>query len=478
MEQENERIPNLVQKRNARKLVIIIGLSLIIPIVCLVVYFAIYHQNKNPDTPAIYFEDAKTYYYGIGQNNDGTGLKLENSWAQDLSFDKFRLKQKGSSVNIDNFLAIPMSTGRSEIQLSYENKVVANYIINVHDKAKYIDNEEQLANIQKNDVCIQTRNINITKEIAIDDFSGEYYGNYFSINNLKITSGSGLFGNLTNARISSLIISDTKVNLTIDEDTVFGVIAGNTYASHFYGIEATGEINVLSDSAHEVVIGTLFGKLGYDMRSSQELNAADSYAVSDSYSKITINITSNSRIIAGGIAGGLENLSIKDCTYGGSINIKNQSTSESGMLVGGVIGFIDNKVPTAGLHTLEFIKGENLTNEGGIVIKNINNRSINKVGGIFGEITNTALSNCYTFAKIEIVIDEGLLYVGGILGYANKSDSVSSLSMYIENSVSRGTIDITAKIFAFADAIAAFGEGLYIMDSCDSSECIINLKGS
>ncbi|MDR0696668.1 MAG: hypothetical protein LBF68_03880 [Christensenellaceae bacterium] len=461
--------------RKAKTIILFISFLVFLAIVTIVAVVLIKNIDKNED---FNFDLPKTFYYGATIN---VPLKVDSTWVQGLKFNDFDVVQKGSLVVMNSdYILDPQEEGQTELKILYDNKVIAVYIIDIFSNPKYISSADDFKSIEKYDLCIQTQDFIVKSNTMIDDFSGKYYGNYFAISGLDVSNNSGLFNNLLNARISGVKLDKVQGKVTDITRIFFGALVNNAYASHFYGIEASGSISFELPDTAIFNIGSLFGTLEYDDRTTEYLNATDPYAASDCLSQININIKTNGKILTGGIVGSLVNLSIKNCTYSGIITIANYDDDALEMTIGGIVGYVNNRVPIAGLLTNEFINGDTLINDGSIIIKDILNKTTNKIGGIFGEVLNTSITNCEARGLIEIISGSGHLYAGGIIGYATKSDSVSTLNMYIEKSIVEGVMDIFAKGTVHCGGIAGFASNMTINEDNNNSgyRIIINKANS
>ena len=189
--------------------------------------------------------------------------------------------------------------------------------------------------------------------------------------------------------------------------------------------------------------------------------------------KGTINYTGatgNSRV--GGIIGQGNRFAATNCVNNGEINVEH---TKAGANVGGIIGMQTSKGDPATQYN-------NCVNNGKITVS-LGDDSAKKalvagiVGGIYSpdSMYNAEINNCLNTGDISAttLATDGLLYVSGILAYANKD------FMYVNDSVNSGLILATGGAGAYAGGIVGITDGIAETTRFHVKNCIAagNLAG-
>lgn len=249
--------------------------------------------------------------------------------------------------------------------------------------------------------------INIKKDLDFDNasinpigsaskpFSGKVNGNGHTIKNVIIStqeSGTynyyGLFGCLSNATISNLVLDNIVINSHTDSSqpssNCYGILAGmatNTVIKNVKTVASgttfpipTCEISIIKENITSSTVGGLVGKITSSTRISNV--AVNTYLTTD-----YANSTNVATVYHGGIAGYVDKSFITSSLYDGEIEpiISNTNASNTfNLYVGGIAGyvndeatdtseFISKNVSTATIETLAVNQAKANQNIGGIV---------------------------------------------------------------------------------------------------------------
>ncbi len=221
-------------------------------------------------------------------------------------------------------------------------------------------------------------------DYLVGNFSGKINGNGYTISNIEITSGNGLFTTLTGELKNLYVVNYKKTNAS----SYGGLIYNSTNVSIIDNVHMTN----VSINAASFVGGIIGYGSGTIIRNSSVTN----------FKNITDPGTTDIRIgaIAGYLSGGyIQNSFVQNV----NIDIRD-SISTYG--IGGIVGQLDGGIV------------ENCYATG-----NIKNNS-STTGGIVG-LSSASISNVYSNVNIESDLD----YVGGIAGQVTNNYLFNSLSV-------------------------------------------------
>lgn len=192
-----------------------------------------------------------------------------------------------------------------------------------------ISSQEHLALISQHLSCsfVQTQDIVLTSEFTPigyknDNryyFKGNYNGNHFSIDNLKISNfgtHTGLFAATSRAKIKNINLK----NINLKTKSIYtGAVAGYAVDTTVDDCVVTGEIRMINNEGASIEVGSIGGIIGYGAGVTMV-----------SHCRFEGVIDGGTTSGNGGIAGQLINGIIKECVVSGKISGKNS--------VGGIVG--------------------------------------------------------------------------------------------------------------------------------------------
>jgi len=231
-------------------------------------------------------------------------------------------------------------------------------------------------------------------------FSGVYFGNDYSINQMSISrpseSNLGLFGVLDGAMIHNLHVSASDVTGI----NWCGIISGRAYNSDFFNCHAEGSVTGTGGS-----IGGLMGR----MDNSSLYYSSFGGTVSSSGAPVggLIGRLDASEIGAcwaiadvsgGSIVGGLAGYTLANSTIYESYS--SGSASSSGDYVGGITGSAAYTISITSCYSHSAVSGNSY------------------VGGLIGETDGATLSGCYSTGTVE-----GNSNTGGLVGFNTAASS-------------------------------------------------------
>jgi hypothetical protein len=255
--------------------------------------------------------------------------------------------------------------------------------------------------ILENDIDLSSYT-NLTRSFIDGTFSGNLYGQGFTISGLAINGGStiGLFNSLSGANIDDIVIKNFNITGTL----IIGALAGEivspetTYISNI--LITNSSFHSLTTNAESRLGSLIGGIINSNLYISNVHSNGTVDAISDwsggiigiiSGSNVEINQTTFSGIISGdqrvgGIIGYIirdSNVTLQSITIpvGAEITATHPSSGE----VGGIIGHVNSNV-----HTITII-GSNLTVQGTI------SGNGNKEGAIFGIYDQGTGNNSFVY---------------------------------------------------------------------------------
>lgn len=248
----------------------------------------------------------------------------------------------------------------------------------------------------------------------VDNFSGTFDGNGYTISNLKIgTLGSnysylGLFGQ-NSGTIKNLNLEIENINCNGDEDSITGgLVAFNsgTIDNCVVNGNITANINIVGG-----IVGKLSSGKIQNSYSGCYINGKSSYiggVVGSSKKSTILKCGFNGKMddletyYCGGIVGEMTESNVKDCFNNSIMNINASA-------VGGVIGYI-SMITNDNLFIVQ--NCYNKTN-----IQNSSDDYTAETGGLIGFIAagENSIKNCYNLGNIT----SNTKYVGGLIGYTD-----------------------------------------------------------
>ena len=180
-------------------------------------------------------------------------------------------------------------------------------------------------------------------------FSGIYNGNGFSFVRPSMKSGQGFFGHLSGATIMNLQIS----GLTYDIDntgslttSIVGGIAGYADSSTISNCQVVTAV-ILSEEI-PVTVGSIL------VRGKEKISVGgivgileNGSKVTNSFSNVSISVEQNTLSTdytsVGGIVGEIRYGRIQNCISSASISLVLREDSNSGIRVGGLVGYVENR---------------------------------------------------------------------------------------------------------------------------------------
>ena len=254
--------------------------------------------------------------------------------------------------------------------------------------------------------------------VCIDSFRGRFYGNGHMITvtgDFSDAKHTGLFGYVQDAEIRDLIVrynSPAAINNATHVGGLAGYAAGNTKLKN---IIVSGEINVSGD-----IINHFGGITG-------ELNGQDTL-IENVYSSLNMRLSNNTdystEINVGGIAGYVENGSVRDCVWALNTDLIIRECN-SPLNLGGIAGTYYSDVTG----TDSYVPTLERANAFGNITVSVNN--VLRLGGITGLAYSTVSADLYVkntlyeYGTINVTIDgvyidNDITNIGGIFGYMGK----------------------------------------------------------
>jgi|GEM_PF-1952623 len=214
--------------------------------------------------------------------------------------------------------------------------VLRPYIIDEPDDLMWLADQVNSGTMEAGKYFMQTVGIDLSGYswtpigTATKGFNGYYNGNGYTISNLTCTSTAdnvGFFGYVNGGSIENLTLSAITVTCTADASgspKAVGALAGSCYAT-VTNCHVTGTSVITSNVAYTTSLGGLVGSTGL----VSVTGCSSSAAVSSSHAYTTL----------GGIIGSSSG-DIENCCFSGSIS-NTAGTAVNG--TGGIAGYINNK---------------------------------------------------------------------------------------------------------------------------------------
>ena len=240
---------------------------------------------------------------------------------------------------------------------------------------------------------------NLTRSFIDGTFSGNLYGQGFTISGLAINasvSRIGLFSRLSGANIDDIVIK----NFNITGAQIIGLLAGEIVspeATYISNILITNSSLHSSTSSEDSYVGSLIGSI---------INS-NSY-ISNVHSNGSVNALKN---FSGGIIGIINgsNVEINQTTFSGIISGRQR--------VGGIIGLVTN-VSNVTLQSITIPVGASITTTG------------SEVGGIFGDVFSGARAIIGSNLSVQGTISGNGTNEGAIIGrYAQGTGNNSFINI-------------------------------------------------
>ena len=256
-------------------------------------------------------------------------------------------------------------------------------------------------------------------------FKGKFEGQGYEIKNLYINSSDcyvGLFGYLDGATINDLSVTG-EIRLsgrsnTSNKDFCAGGIAGYADSeSTIKNCNYNGELHGNEKNNYNSYKYCLGGIVGYI-----------SGTIENCYNLSSIDIKNYGVYYLGGVAGYIEKNSYVSGCYNKGALIDNSTNYYTNQYIGGIAGYIEENTPIQDCYNdgkINYLVKNSYLRLGGIAGYTINNTIINchntgeiygygKVGGIAGELIGAVLDSCYNTGDIKNGSN-----IGGLAGYAN-----------------------------------------------------------
>ncbi len=239
---------------------------------------------------------------------------------------------------------------------------------------------------------VWVEDLKLAGNVIITDDSSVFsnYGPLTSYNQSLMLESEGA------SETSSFIVKDvhSTVNITVLDENFHGCIggiAGDVDSGQVYDSSYTGTISIAGDVAGgQLYVGGLAG-------------AWDSVTATNSRANAKIIVDGENIMSVGGLFGRIQQGTISNCSFGGSVTVRGNTFSNSG--IGGICGtigeFTDNCMFT------------NVVNDGNIKLQS--DTSTASVGGIVG-LVNSNNGN-FSFDKVINTGNiDGVSTAGGIIG--------------------------------------------------------------
>lgn len=282
-------------------------------------------------------------------------------------------------------------------------------------------------------------------------FKGSFYGEGYSIQNLKIGNQgapvelecAGLFGEVINGSITDLKVEWDGLYTTYSSN--IGGIAGRSINGSIINCEASG--NIASNTDFEEYYYTNIGAIaGFssgnvtNCHSSGTIHASSfiAYAggivgynscgsVTNCYTSAEASSSTSSAAYAGGIAGNSVDGYIANSYASGNTSATSNASAYS--YAGGIVGYSDNS-SIANSYT----SGEVLSTSSSYY------SAASYVGGVVGYATNGSISNNYAMNKSVVAVNSnGAYHIGRVLGggTTQQNDLFADANMTISNGTSK-----------------------------------------
>ena len=281
-----------------------------------------------------------------------------------------------------------------------------------------IKSSDDLQNIQ-NDVSakyILMNDINLSGYLwtPIKDFSGEFNGNGYVINNLELnnpaTDFQGLFSSISQgANVSNLGLENVNI---IGEDYIGSLAAySNGVINNCY---VTGTV---SSRNYESWVGGLVGNTGF-------------YG-SISYCYSTANVSGNDYV--GGLVGSTS-ITVKNCYATGNIQGRDRIGGLLGYSSYGVGSYVSDSYATGDVISTGANGGGGLVGESGaapirncFATGNVKLTNYDAGGGLIGKGDNARVYNSYASGKVTVKNGDD---IGGLIGYISISNTQTTDCYY------------------------------------------------
>ena len=313
------------------------------------------------------------------------------------------------------------------------------FIVTVKDKKYYVNNDKKVIN--------SDNIVEINNEEGLIDFRNDVNkGNTYEGKYIYLTKNMTMSETWT--PIGKYISEDSVDNISFK-----GIFDGKNYTIDGIQIASTSDgVGLFAYADNATIKNLKIGKnssiTGYKAVGGIVGRAVNQTTIINCENQAIVQMSSSGDGVVGGIAGGVRNTTIYNCS-----NIVTIGT-DSGNLVGGILG--------SGIGTNIFkcyntgnIKGA--LNIGGIIgsgdgsvvnsCYNIGNiHSADNAGGIAGQMFHSGIvKNCYNVGNIETT-NLYNLHVGAMVGVFNDTQTINTY--YLENTINNGSdIDNNCTVF-------------------------------
>ncbi len=244
-------------------------------------------------------------------------------------------------------------------------------------------------------------------------FSGTFNGNNFVVNNIGINNATnhiGLFGYINSSEISNLAIENAKVKIITDENIYVGLISGQATNSVLSNCKSNGTISI--EAKGNISVGGIVGTIWSNSKSSGDCYVSNCSNDTDiSVAGKSNDSTKTKDLHIGGIAGN-SNAPIFQCSNEGTVNLSNfDSTSIfADVVAGGICGYTKGDI-------------KDCFNTGAITVAGIDYAVAAGIVGYWESDKN--IENLYNTGTVasDLSVDEGLAFVGALIGYEEGSVS-------------------------------------------------------
>ena len=253
----------------------------------------------------------------------------------------------------------------------------------------------------------------------INDFTGIFVGNNYTINGLYINSSSayqGLFLK-TSGKISNLKLKNVYIKSTGDYN---GILSGNN-SGEIYGIEITSG-SIYGNNGTGGIVGFNTGSIILcNNKASVIYTASTSSPIGGivGYSSGTVKQCINSGAVqgnhpVGGVVGSGNGGSILQCINTGTVKTNYYNSTSKHGIAGGIIGMTSGKITINSCYNKGTVTG--------------NSTSCQATGGIIGHISSgtvsgSSIQNCYNIGTISTSGSKGGIIAGfhdsGKISYSN-----------------------------------------------------------
>ncbi|MCL2643181.1 MAG: hypothetical protein FWD52_06695 [Candidatus Bathyarchaeota archaeon] len=305
----------------------------------------------------------------------------------------------------------------------------------IPENAKHIQTAAQLADIggikSAGEYYVLDNDINLVDEwVPIEDFSGTFDGQGYSINNLYVLKSSnrenaGLFGTVINV----VTIKNVGVNINSNGVTassssgytsaggLVGRISGSISCSiSVMNCYVTGDVT--ATSTNSIGYACAGGLLGMSDIYSSSIDITNCYVVGD------VTATSPGYVYTGGLVGASCSVYVGKCSVVGDVT----ATSPSGYAyAGGLVGGGDNG-------TVEncYVVGD---------VTAVSSASVVYAGGLIGSGPSLVnIRNCYVVGDVTATSRFGRAYAGDLIGSDRRDNYVSHSYFLFDQTVNGGTL--------------------------------------